>query len=196
MPCRRRGPCPFPGRCHRARRVARTRAQLSVEPSKERERERERDGPGCGVEVRAVVMALAGAGARPHLIKVCPGIGHLRNSVARHALGCYLPLRSSRAPTWPVLARIHGSSLAPSPSSDRCRGLAGEDQCQGWRLRHRVSDAPLGAPLTVIFARREDARRGGWPGQMTQERSSGTPLRPEPPACGCGPADRRAAPRP
>jgi hypothetical protein len=36
-----------------------------------------------------------------------------------------------------------------------------EDHRQGWRLRHRVSDAPLGAPLTVIFARREDARRGG-----------------------------------
>jgi hypothetical protein len=34
-----------------------------------------------------------------------------------------------------------------------------EDQCQGWRLRHRVSDAPSGAPLTVIFARRQDARR-------------------------------------
>jgi hypothetical protein len=41
--------------------------------------------------------------------------------------------------------------------SDRCRGLAGEDQCQGWRLRHRVSDAPLGALLTVIFARPQDA---------------------------------------
>jgi hypothetical protein len=26
-------------------------------------------------------------------------------------------------------------------------------------LRHRDSDAPLGAPLTVIFTRRENARR-------------------------------------
>jgi hypothetical protein len=34
-----------------------------------------------------------------------------------------------------------------------------EDHRQGWRLRHRVSDAPPGAPLTVIFARRQDARR-------------------------------------
>ena len=69
-------------------------------------------------------------------------------------------------------------SLADTPTAsprppDRCRGLAGEDQCQGWRLRHRVSDAPLGAPLTVIFARREDARRGGRPGQITQARSPG-----------------------
>jgi hypothetical protein len=48
-----------------------------------------------------------------------------------------------------------------------------EDQRQGWRLRHRVSDAPSGGPLTVIFARREDARRGGRPGLLSQARSSG-----------------------
>jgi hypothetical protein len=33
-----------------------------------------------------------------------------------------------------------------------------EDHSQGWRLRH-PKDAPLGAPLTVIFAQRENARR-------------------------------------
>jgi hypothetical protein len=52
-----------------------------------------------------------------------------------------------------LVAATNESSLVRP--SDRCRGLAGEDQCQG------------GAPaaergrttLTVIFARRQDARR-------------------------------------
>ena len=36
------------------------------------------------------------------------------------------------------------------PVSDRCRGLA--EISSRVALRHRVSDAPSGAPLTVIFA--------------------------------------------
>ena len=48
--------------------------------------------------------------------------------------------------TWPA-ARL---PVIPRPP-DRCRGLAAEDHSQGWRLRHRVSDAPPGAPLMVSF---------------------------------------------
>jgi hypothetical protein len=47
-----------------------------------------------------------------------------------------------------------------------------------------------------LCAARGCPARGGRPGQITQARSSGQRYGPEPPACGCGPADRRAAPRP
>ena len=42
---------------------------------------------------------------------------------------------------------------------DRCRSLAAEDQRQGWRLRHRVSDASVASALDGDLARRHDARR-------------------------------------
>jgi len=71
-----------------------------------------------------------------------------------------------------------------------------EDQCQGWRLRHRDSDAPLGAPLTVSL------RGERMPGARRTARSVlavavavGALLR-ELPACGCGLADLVAAPSP
>ncbi len=39
--------------------------------------------------------------------------------------------------------RIDSILTLLSRPPDGCRGLAGEDQYQGWRLRHRVSDAPF-----------------------------------------------------
>jgi hypothetical protein len=54
-----------------------------------------------------------------------------------------------------AVIRADESSLVRPP--DRCRGLAGQDQSQG--SAPRSGDAPVGAPLTVIFARRQNARR-------------------------------------
>ena len=48
----------------------------------------------------------------------------------------------------------------------------------------------------MIFARRQDARREEDGPVRLRRRGLRAPLRPGPPACGCGPADRRAAPRP
>ncbi len=62
--------------------------------------------------------------------------------------------------------------------------LPGKISVKGGACAIALATRPLGAPLTVIFARRDDARRGGRPGQITQRRSSGMPLRPGPPACG------------
>ena len=86
-------------------------------------------------------------------------------------------------------------SIRPRPP-DRCEVLPEEDHSQGWRLRH-PKDAPLGAPLTVIFARRENARReeDGPVSSVAVAVPVGALLR-ELPACGCGPADLVAAPSP
>ena len=58
-----------------------------------------------------------------------------------------------------------GQPTGRSPTPRR-RDLPSEITAQGWRLRHRVSDAE--APLTAIFARRQDGWRvedGRWFGR-------------------------------
>ena len=61
-----------------------------------------------------------------------------------------------------------------SRPSDRCRGLAVEDQSQGWRLRHRRRRRALGRALECdLYAARECPARGGRPGRSTRSRSSG-----------------------
>src|SRR6266496_1332569 len=68
------------------------------------------------------------------------------------------------------------------------------------RKDHRQGGAPAAkrgrTTLTVIFARRQDSRREEDGLVRLHRRGYPAVLRPEPPACGRGPADRRAAPRP
>ena len=54
-----------------------------------------------------------------------------------------------------------------------------------------AGDAPLGAPLTVIFARRKNARRGEDGPVSCVAAVAGGALERVPAACGCGVADRR-----
>jgi hypothetical protein len=71
-----------------------------------------------------------------------------------------------------------------------------EDHSQEWRLRH-PKDAPLGALLTVIFARRENARlRGGRPGRFLQARSPWARCAGNRLPAGSGGSRPEAAPRP
>ena len=70
--------------------------------------------------------------------------------------GCQAGARSWAFGT--LMVPGHEASLRVRPP-DRCRSLAVEDQRQGWRLRHRVSDASVASALEGDLARRQDARR-------------------------------------
>ena len=71
-----------------------------------------------------------------------------------------------------------------------------EDQCLGWRLRHRVRRA-LGRALDGdLCAARGCPARGGRSCRFSRSRRISRALLRGLPACGCGPADLVAAPRP
>ena len=83
----------------------------------------------------------------------------------------------------------------PLRPPDRCRGLAVEDHRQGWRVAQSKTRAQR-ASLTVIFARRENARREEDGPVSSRGRGHRVELLRELPACGCGPADPVVGPRP
>ena len=92
--------------------------------------------------------------------------------------------------------RIRRRGRAEIRPPDRCRVLPWRSR-SGGACAIRDSDAPLGAPLTVIFARRENGRaRGGRPGQLPAGRRPVGALLRDLPASRCGPADLVAAPSP
>ena len=76
-------------------------------------------------------------------------------------------------------------ATAPLPP-DRCRILPWKITVKGLPEGTR-----LGAPLTVIFARRQDARREEDGPVRSCRHGHWGALRTGPPACGCGDADRR-----
>jgi hypothetical protein len=74
------------------------------------------------------------------------------------------PRHTTLFSTYPKSSRFEQTTAVPphscsSPSALIGAGFAVEDQCQGWRLRHRRRRRARGAPLMVISARRQDARR-------------------------------------
>jgi len=87
-----------------------------------------------------------------------------RRAVRRAGLGWVATLREYRADADRNQRQAKSSPVRPS---DRRRILPHEDQCQGWRLRHRRSRRGPGAVLTMIScAATECPARGARPGQL------------------------------
>jgi hypothetical protein len=79
---------------------------------------------------------------------------------------------------------------------DRCQVLPWKISVRGGACAIAAGDAPSGAPLTVIFARRENVRRGeGGPVSLAGAVTVGA-LERVPAAYGCGGSRPEAAPRP
>jgi len=99
---------------------------------------------------------LSGTGAGPGGCLCRVHVWRSRTELVGVGPGC-------QAAPWPrplrtVMVPGREASLRVRPP-DRCRSLAVEDQRQGWRLRHRVSDASVASALDGDLARRQDARR-------------------------------------